>query len=206
VDRPVRRLGEPQGVYRVLRVGPRFGVVYHPCGRDHVSKDWPSGWANYRQHCSVRWDPQSKLTNSAALFGLFTFSMFITHLTLIRNNTSTVESFAVKDQAERERYVLQREFGFCGGFAKKRAVRRRWDQEWGGLSVDGRWRTGNDMREVMGDKWWMWIRTSALRFSSRVDGHKVPIGRPKGDGIHFVQDGRFGPNGEWLPKAQWPAQ
>jgi palmitoyltransferase len=32
----------------------------------------------------------------------------------------------------------------------------------------------------------------------------VPIGRPKGDGIKYKSNPRFGPNGEWLQKKDWP--
>lgn len=32
----------------------------------------------------------------------------------------------------------------------------------------------------------------------------VPIGQPKGDGLHYPSHIAFGPNGEWLKKKDWP--
>ncbi|ORY21741.1 DHHC palmitoyltransferase-domain-containing protein [Naematelia encephala] len=128
----------------------------------------------------------------SALFALFTSMMLFTHIHLILTGRSTVESFKGRDQHEQESAILQREFGLIGHYSDKRKVLARWKEEWGGSQVDARWRFGSKVamwRQEMGLSWAGWI---------------FPIGRPLGDGLHFDSNPRFGPNGEWLKRKDWP--
>ncbi|ODO08533.1 vacuolar protein [Cryptococcus wingfieldii CBS 7118] len=128
----------------------------------------------------------------SGLFGLFTITMFITHVMLITSGRTTVESYASRDQLERENSLLQKEYGYLWHNLEKRKVRKRWKEEWGGTAVDERWKFGGKMdmwREEMGPGPLGWI---------------FPIGKPLGDGQHYKSNPRFGPHGEWLLKKDWP--
>nr|ODO04468.1 vacuolar protein [Cryptococcus depauperatus CBS 7855] len=73
---------------------------------------------------------------------------------------TTVESFATRDQRERESAVLQKEYGFFWHNLEKRKVRKKWEMEWGGSTVDGRYKFGSKMdmwRTEMGDSPLGWI-------------------------------------------------
>lgn len=157
---------------------------------------------------------------SSAIFGLFSIMMFIQHVYLILTGKSTLEAFATQDQSHREQRVLSRHFGWLDNSGKRKVV-KQWREEWGGSQVDERWKAGSAMdmwRREMGNKWYEWICMSfhpplALRErgieSKGCRGSvklicSVPVGRPLGDGMHFPQNPRFGPNGEWLKKKDWP--
>ncbi|WVR04816.1 hypothetical protein IAU60_001828 [Kwoniella sp. DSM 27419] len=127
-----------------------------------------------------------------ALFGFFTGAMFATHVQLILTGRTTVESFAARDQQEAEDRVLQEHYGYFFHQQARRKVKKRWREEWGDSPVDGRWRWGTKgqlWRQEMGMAPLAWL---------------LPIGRPLGDGVHYAQNPRFGPNGEWLMKRDWP--
>lgn len=97
---------------------------------------------------------------SAAIFGLFTFTMWTTHVHLIVTGRSTVESFKGRDQIEQEDRVLQAEFGVLWNNQSKRRVRKQWKEEWGGVAVDARWRWGSAgqlWRQEMGEQGLGWI-------------------------------------------------
>ena len=48
---------------------------------------------------------------------------------------------------------------------------------------------------------------SPLLFAlASTDVFLVPLGRAAGDGLHFQANPRFGPNGEWLQKKDWPKE
>ncbi|ORX34082.1 DHHC palmitoyltransferase-domain-containing protein [Kockovaella imperatae] len=131
---------------------------------------------------------------AAAIFGLFAGMMYSSHVYLIIKGVSTVESYKSRDQREHEDHALQAEFGTLWKNHEKRKVRKRWKEEWGGVEVDARWKWGNSMEmweQEMGTKWIGWF---------------LPLGRPQGDGIHFKSNPRFGPNGEWLKKKDWPKE
>ncbi|KAE8540516.1 hypothetical protein D1P53_003463 [Cryptococcus gattii VGV] len=130
----------------------------------------------------------------AAIFGLFAVSMLLTHVQLILSGRTTVESFAARDQREREDALLQTEYGYFWHNMEKRKVRKKWKEEWGGSPVDGRWRYGTRM-----DRWKEEMGISPL-------GWILPIGSPQGDGLYFKSNPKFGPHGEWLKKKDWPTE
>lgn len=101
------------------------------------------------------------LFRRAAIFGLFAVTMLLTHVQLILSGRTTVESFAARDQREREDALLQTEYGYFWHNMEKRKVRKKWKEEWGGSPVDGRWRYGTRMdrwKEEMGISPLGWIR------------------------------------------------
>nr|XP_018265236.1 uncharacterized protein I303_01596 [Kwoniella dejecticola CBS 10117]OBR87394.1 hypothetical protein I303_01596 [Kwoniella dejecticola CBS 10117] len=128
----------------------------------------------------------------SALFGLFTLSMYLSHIHLIVTGRTTVESFASRDQHDAESRVLQQEYGYFFHNSERRKVQKKWKEEWGNTPVDARW--------IFGTKMEMWEQEMG---KSRL-GWILPIGRPLGDGIHYESNRRFGPNGEWLKKKDWP--
>ena len=91
--------------------------------------------------------------------------MLSSHIHLILTGRTTVESFAGSDQREREDQVLQLEYGYLWHNMEKRKVRQRWTEEWGGISVDERWKWGSAgqlWREEMGREWIGWFRELLL--------------------------------------------
>ncbi|TXT16080.1 hypothetical protein VHUM_00583 [Vanrija humicola] len=128
----------------------------------------------------------------SGLLFLFTLVMlFPTHIHLILSGKSTIESFQESAQRRRENHALAEQLGPCN-VKGRRAVLKQWDTEWGGVDISDRWVFGTKSqlwKREMGDNWIRWI---------------LPVGKPKGDGIHFESNPRFGPNGEWLPKEAWP--
>ncbi|KAL7419145.1 hypothetical protein Q5752_005981 [Cryptotrichosporon argae] len=128
------------------------------------------------------------LTGYFTLFTLLT--MLPEHVYLVLSSKTTLESFRGRDQAEAETALLSHEYGWQH-LRERKAVRRRWTEEWGGTKVDQRWKWGSSAqmwRQEMGDWWLGWL---------------LPLGRPKGDGLNYRQNARFGPNGEWLRKSDW---
>ena len=102
---------------------------------------------------------------------LFTGMMCGQHCYMVITGRTTVESYRGRDQVEQENRVLQEAYGALWHNQEKSKVRKRWQEEWGGVPLDGRWRWGS-AREMweneMSDKWWEWIRESA-RPSSPAD-------------------------------------
>ncbi|WRT64556.1 uncharacterized protein IL334_001488 [Kwoniella shivajii] len=141
------------------------------------------GWANHKI---------IGLIVVSAMFGLFTAAMFISHVYLILNARTNVESFASRDQHEAESRVLQEEYGYFLHNTERRKVQKKWKEEWGGSNVGSRWAFGSKLElweQEMGKNRLGWI---------------LPLGRPLGDGIHYEKNPKFGPNGEWLKKKDWP--
>ncbi|WWD00834.1 hypothetical protein V866_007772 [Kwoniella sp. B9012] len=130
----------------------------------------------------------------SALFGLFTFSMCATHVNFIVTGRTTVESYSRRDQHDAESRILQQEYGYFFHNSERRKVQKRWREEWGNTPVDARW--------VFGTKRELWEQ----EMGKDPLGWILPIGRPLGDGLHFENNPRFGPNGEWLKKKDWPKE
>lgn len=83
------------------------------------------------------------------------------HLYLILTGKTTVESFAGRDQVQRETDVLQREYGYLWHNLEKRKVKLRWKKDWGGLPVDARWKFGTSKQmweQEMGVSPLGWLR------------------------------------------------
>ncbi|OCF58567.1 hypothetical protein L486_03054 [Kwoniella mangroviensis CBS 10435] len=130
----------------------------------------------------------------SALFGLFTFSMCAAHINLIVTGRTTVESYSRRDQHDAESRILQQEYGYFFHNSERRKVQKKWREEWGNTPVDARW--------VFGTKRELWEQ----EMGKSPLGWILPIGRPLGDGLHYGSNPRFGPNGEWLKKKDWPKE
>ncbi|KAG7529039.1 hypothetical protein FFLO_05801 [Filobasidium floriforme] len=131
----------------------------------------------------------------SGFFTLFTASMLLSHMQLIAVGMTTIESFSMRSQLDRERAFLTRQFGVCG-WTRKRKAMKTWGREWGDLKDEGnRWFLGpgpyDEWKRVMGDSPVGWI---------------LPVGRSKGDGIHFPQNPRFAPDGTRRRRQDWPAE
>lgn len=104
--------------------------------------------------------PGAVLTHSAAMFTLFNAMMYGSHVHLFLTGRTTIESFGGRDQVEEEDRILQLEYGILWHNQEKRRVKRRWKAEYGGVSVDERWRSGTK-RELwqirMGRSWIEWL-------------------------------------------------
>ena len=142
--------------------------------------------------------------------------MLLSHIQLISIGMTTIESFSLRSQLDRERAFLTRQFGVCGWMRKRRAM-KDWGREWGDLKNEGnRWFVGpsgfDEWKRVMGDSPVSWIRKRD-RSQSCVSLHMaqtltfiivVPIGRSRGDGIHFEQNLRFASDGTRRKREDWP--
>ena len=96
----------------------------------------------------------------SGIFGLFTGTMFFTHVRLIRLNVSTVEHVKISNMKERESELLGQMFKFYH-FGEKRRTIRNWDHEWGRLTKEGNiWWLGNartNWESTMGKNVWWWF-------------------------------------------------
>ena len=87
--------------------------------------------------------------------------MWSSHVYLIITGKSTVDSYRGRDQQEHENAALQAVYGVLWHNQEKRKVKRKWKEEWGGASVDERWRWGTNREmweQEMGSSWIGWIR------------------------------------------------
>jgi palmitoyltransferase len=140
--------------------------------------------------------------------------MTATQLQLLSTALTTIESYSIASQRDRERAALARQFGFCG-YRSKVKTRKRWEREWGKIATEGnRWwigGSGREIRQTMGDDplGWIceWSASRALVAPIRLIAFStllVPVGRPKGDGVNFEQNPRFGPGGIRRRREEWP--
>ena len=90
-----------------------------PVQRGRSQRRWTAygiRWSSNRSHCRVRLLSSpvlfksarilTKVHNSAALFALFTTSLFFSHVHLNMYNTSTLERYAISGMQEREKAVM----------------------------------------------------------------------------------------------------
>lgn len=74
---------------------------------------------------------------------------------------TTIESYTLRSQHDRERRLLSTQFGFFS-WRLKRKVIKRWKREYGDMGTEGnRWWVGGVKREwtmLMGDSVLGWIR------------------------------------------------
>ena len=132
-------------------------------------------------HCSVREILEHRTRSSeshgfallrSGLFGLFTFTMFGTHVRLILLNLTTVEQIRVQDVKEHVSATIAETYSMCA-FAKKRRAKAQWDEEWGRPAIEGNiWWLGSGRKNwesVMGQSVCSWFRefrgSVVLRFT-----------------------------------------
>ena len=104
---------------------------------------------------------------SAGFFTFFTTSMLLSHMQLISIGMTTIESFSLRSQLDKERAMLSSQFGVCA-WGKKRRTMKTWTREWGDLKTEGnRWYIGpgayDEWKRVMGDNPLWWIRKPGSR-------------------------------------------
>ena len=160
-----------------------------------------------------------------AMFLLFTGALLCTHVWLMARNMTTIEHVGVSRMAGSERVLVDRWFAARGksglrGFKEKRKMVKEWDREWGGLTREGnRWWLGGseeiglqpdaeekskernkgtrksamrtNMEQALGTSVWMWF---------------VPLGPHPNDGLDFPMNPRFGSQGVWRKRDEWPTQ
>jgi hypothetical protein len=149
---------------------------------------------------------------------MFTASMFASHTHLICIGMTTIESFSLRSQLDRERAFLSQQFGFCGWTGKRRTM-NEWRREWGDLKTDGnRWYLGpkamDEWKRVMGGRWVEWICEWSGKYvevRGRVElmcvvYYTVPIGRSAGDGLYFEQNPRFASDGSRMRRHEWASE
>ncbi|OCH92562.1 zf-DHHC-domain-containing protein [Obba rivulosa] len=140
-------------------------------------------------------DPQEiVIVALAALFTLFTFALFTSHMYLILLNQTTVESLSVRRMKEREKHVLGRMFAWYE-FSALRKTKKQWDAEWGDPNTEGNiWWLGSRRKNweaVMGHHVWEWF---------------LPLGRSPADGLSYPVNPRFDEDGRWRPRREWPPE
>ncbi|KAI0077000.1 zf-DHHC-domain-containing protein [Panus rudis PR-1116 ss-1] len=140
-------------------------------------------------------DPQQVVIIAlAGLFLVFTGALLATHVRLIVQNYTTVESIHAQRMEEQENVKLARLHKFYEWRAK-RETRRRWDQEWGRIRQEGHiWWLGSYRKNweyVMGRHVWEWF---------------LPIGRGGDDGLSYPVNPRFDAQGRWRPRREWPKE
>uniref|UniRef100_V5GP88 Palmitoyltransferase n=2 Tax=Kalmanozyma brasiliensis (strain GHG001) TaxID=1365824 RepID=V5GP88_KALBG len=166
-----------------------------------------------------------------AVFLIFTGALLGTHIWLMAHNLTTIEHVGVNRMQGRERVLVDRWFatqasgsgGKVGGLnlKQKRKMVRGWDREWGRLTGEGnRWWLGStreaqweseesekqdagkqggkghgafrtNMGQALGESVWLWV---------------LPLGKHPNDGLSFPMNPRFGEQGVWRKRDEWPAE
>ncbi|KAI0659585.1 zf-DHHC-domain-containing protein [Cubamyces menziesii] len=130
----------------------------------------------------------------SGLFVLFTVALLWTHVDMICQGQSTVESLGVRRMHEREQRVLKRLHSWWD-FRGKRQTRKQWDAEWGRVGKEGHpWWLGSaraNWEATMGAHAWMWF---------------LPIGKSPDDGLSYELNPRFDAEGRWRPRKEWPEE
>jgi len=148
----------------------------------------------------------------SGLLGLFTLTMFGTHVRLILLNLTTVEQMKVEDIKEEESAKLAGKYPTCA-FAKKRREKARWDEEWGRPAIEGNiWWLGSGRKNwesVMGQSIWCWFREFRGPVILPPRSYlpilfKVPVGKAENDGLDYPVNPRFDDQGRWRRRAEWP--
>ncbi|KAF7317895.1 Palmitoyltransferase [Mycena kentingensis (nom. inval.)] len=131
----------------------------------------------------------------AALFLLFTGSLFIAHVRMITVAQTTVETFTVQRLKEREDAHLTLDGWGILEFRAKRKIIAQYNADWGNPNTEGNlWWPGSPRKaweDVMGRGWLGWI---------------LPIGRPLGDGLSYEPNPRYDADGIWRRRSEWPPE
>lgn len=207
----------PPVLHHLLRmVYPVYGVHCRRVGRQDGYRGIPR-WtdAGFGDHVSPsRCSREGRILkhlDSGGFFTVFTFTMTLSHIAMASTALTTIESFTIRDQRDRESHLLAQKYGFFKWRTKTQTL-KRWNHEYGDLKTEGnRWYVGGPMREwrlLMGDDPVGWICKSSIRpeerYSDWIFSRAVPIGHAKADGLAFEQNPRFGAHGERRKREAWP--
>lgn len=111
-----------------------------------------------------------KLDRSGGFFTVFTFTMTLSHVAMTCTALTTIESFTIRDQRDRESHLLAQKYGFFKWRTKTQTL-RRWNHEYGDLKTEGnRWYIGGPIREwrlLMGDDPVGWVCESRIDCEKR---------------------------------------
>lgn len=96
--------------------------------------------------------------------------MTFSHIAMACSALTTIESFSIRDQRDRESHLLAQKYGFFKWRTKHRTL-KRWNHEYGELKTEGnRWYVGGpgrEWRQLMGDDPLGWIRESRVLMNRR---------------------------------------
>lgn len=88
-----------------------------------------------------------------------------------------------------------KELGLPAGFKGRKALRERWDEEWGRIGKEGNlWWLGSgraNWEAVMGHNPWTWF---------------LPIGDTSRAGLDYPLNPRFDERGRWMRRRDWPLE
>ncbi|KIY68821.1 zf-DHHC-domain-containing protein [Cylindrobasidium torrendii FP15055 ss-10] len=130
----------------------------------------------------------------AALFCLFTSSLFASHVRLLCLSETTVESMRDQSMKEKEDHLISGALGFCN-FPAKIRLKQAWNKEWGRIGKEGNiWWMGSaraGWEDTMGTSWIGWI---------------LPVGRGLSDGLNYTPNPRFDSEGRWRRRKEWPVE
>jgi palmitoyltransferase len=165
---------------------------------------------------------------STAVFTLFTSLLLGTHTYLFVLNMTTLEQLSYDRMKTREDILLDRyldarqdsgekSMSFAEKLKEKKRMKRKWADQWGNLKTElniwwlddqdaaqssnerrrkkkkkkKTWyhSIGPNWRQAMGDSWYQWV---------------LPFGRAKSDGMHYDTNWRFGEDGLWRMRKDWP--
>lgn len=171
-----------------------------------------------------------------AIFGIFTTALLFTHIFLMAHNMTTIEHMGISRVAGRERVLVDRWFGMQANKPKssipgssikaKRGMIKEWDRTWGRLTKEANmwwlggvhdvsstdptiavaaprekhaqhsqkrsradWRT--NMEQALGTNVLLWV---------------IPFGKAPNLGLEFPLNPRFGPQGVWQERKDWPQE
>jgi len=140
-------------------------------------------------------DPQEIVIIAlAAMFGIFTIALLVSHVHLICLNQTTVESLGFRTLRDRENSVLTLIHPWYH-FRARKETQRQWDAEWGRIGREGNiWWLGSareNWEAVMGKNVWWWF---------------LPIGHTPNEGKTYPVNPRFDSGGRWQRRAEWPSE
>ncbi|KAK2463788.1 hypothetical protein APHAL10511_004186 [Amanita phalloides] len=126
------------------------------------------------------------------LFGLFLWTLTVSHIMLILGNQTTIESMLIRRMKEREAAQLNKAFA-CYDLRSKRYMQKEWDREWGDLETEGH-------------LWWIGDRRTAWTdvMGNHVCGWFLPISHGLNDGLLYPVNPRFDSEGRWRRRSDWP--
>lgn len=164
-----------------------------------------------------------------AMFGIFTTALLLTHVFLMAHNMTTIEHMGISRVASRERVLVDRWFGMQANQPKssipgaaikaKRGMVRDFDREWGRLTKEANmWWLGGAHKVAKPDapqekpahplhaSKSAWRTNVEQALGTNVLLWVLPLGTAPNTGLDFPVNPRFGPQGVWQKRADWPAE